>query len=223
MNEPIKLVWGMSWKGITESLFVPAYEKHFKKQGFNFSGYAKSEEELLKKIETDMPDVILLDLEIEWGTHVKNIFNHILKQYPHIKIIIITTSYLECLEITYKRWGASEYLVMNNFGDEYINLTQAILNTKFIKENYKSIPRYDGYSEYTNVDLTDKELELIPLLMDEMKSVNIAEKLNISKADLLKLRDGLHDKLKIESDLKIITEWFDLRFLYDKPKTWKSR
>jgi len=148
-------------------------------------GEAENGIELLQLLEeTNIePDVILLDLEMPKmdGNMTLEILN---EKFPHYKVIILTSFGEGCLQNNFKSKGVRSYLKKNT-------------DVKLIADTIK---RTHYLADYSNIPhkvkslFTDKEVQVIPLLLAGKTSRQIAEILGIAEKTVEQYRNRLYEK-----------------------------
>ncbi|WP_426292546.1 response regulator [Dyadobacter endophyticus] len=167
---------------------------------------AASGEELLEEIGNAMPDVVLLDLFMK-GMDGKEVAGLLLKQYPNVKIIILSMNYSPEHILQLMRVGVHGYLPKD--------IDQGILNeaigqvmTKgfYINDDIAQVMRQGlqaGDIKPTrskvaipslNIGLTDREMEVLALICKGYNTAKIAEELFISYRTVEGHRKNLLEK-----------------------------
>ncbi|GGH54079.1 DNA-binding response regulator [Dyadobacter endophyticus] len=167
---------------------------------------AASGEELLEEIGNAMPDVVLLDLFMK-GMDGKEVAGLLLKQYPNLKIIILSMNYSPEHILQLMRVGVHGYLPKD--------IDQGILNeaigqvmTKgfYINDDIAQVMRQGlqaGDIKPTrskvaipslNIGLTDREMEVLALICKGYNTAKIAEELFISYRTVEGHRKNLLEK-----------------------------
>lgn len=139
--------------------------------------------ELLDKLKTEKPDILLLDVEMP-VMRAQEVLEKIQSRYPKIKVIIISAFFLENYIIECFKLGAKAFLPK---GDS-IEKTLEVIDTVFEKGIYTDTevakilaqeiknPKKDA----ANLKLKAKELEIIRLICSGLSRIQAAEKQEMS-------------------------------------------
>lgn len=172
-----------------------------------------SGDELLKKLESEEPDVLLLDLDMP-GIDGIDVLKEVKPRYPEIKVIILTM-YNDPKMIAYlMELGANSYLLKDTSPEE---LEMAIRNVRaegyyFSKEVSQAM--LTGLKKHSNkkptlknnVTLSSREVEVLVLICQEMTAKEIAEKLFISPRTAEGHRRNLIEKLGVKNTAGLIVK-----------------
>jgi NarL family two-component system response regulator LiaR len=153
-----------------------------------------------------LPDVILMDLALPVidGTTA---ISMIRKQFPQVQIIVLT-SYKEG-ELIKKALeaGAIGYLLKDVFADE---LAQAIRaahagRATLSPEVAQSLVQNANQSPAPGLDLTDREREVLALLIEGLNNSRIAEKLTVSPSTIKSHVSNILSKLGVTSRTEAVS------------------
>ncbi|MFK5984664.1 MAG: response regulator [Pseudomonadota bacterium] len=175
-------------------------------QEFDVLGSLSSGEEALSFLENNPIDIILLDLNMPGlgGFESTKKIHH---KYPKVKIIIITVNKSESLPRHLLKAGASAYLTK---GCEVEELMLAIKRV-YAGKNY--ISRELSQQIAINILQYDKspfellgarEMQVIIMILQGMKSLEIAEQLNLSPKTISTHKSRAMEKLNIETDIELV-------------------
>jgi DNA-binding NarL/FixJ family response regulator len=162
---------------------------------------ADNGDEMIEKLASEKPDVILLDLRMP-GKDGIEATKEISKKYPDIRILILTMYEDERFVSHLMENGANGYLLKNAEPAEikkailevmvkgfYLNnFVNRILLKKSTNKN-KAIPSLNS-----EVVLSDKEKEVIQLLCREYTASEIATKMEISSRTVESIKDRLMER-----------------------------
>jgi DNA-binding NarL/FixJ family response regulator len=158
--------------------------------------------ELLAKMKT-LPDVILLDLRMPVMDGVEA-HNKIRKLYPQIKVIILTMEDDEQYILHLIGDGVNGYLLKNADPDEMEKaILKVVENGYYFSENIstlvvKGMIKKDFQETLPNLDLNERELQVLELICKEFTAAEIAEQLNLS----VRTVEGYRQKLIEKSGVK---------------------
>ena len=168
-------------------------------------------EELLKALESATPDVIIMDLKmpIMDGMEAPKAGR---KKYPSIKVLVVTMYDDDKFIIHLMENGANGYLLKNTEPDEirksiyavhengyYFNdvVNKALLKKLVLKNNLK--PSFNQ-----NVELTERELEVLKLICEEKTAAEIAKDIFLSPRSVEGIRQRLIEKIGVRNTAGLV-------------------
>jgi DNA-binding NarL/FixJ family response regulator len=174
-------------------------------------GEADNGEDLLKLLETHSPDVILMDLKmpIMDGMEATKLVR---QKYPQIKVLVITMYEDDKFIIHMMENGANGYLLKNSEPDEilksiyavkengyYFNdvVNKALLKKLVLKNNLK--PSFNQ-----NIDLTEREQEVLKLICEEKTAAEIAKEIFLSPRSVEGIRQRLIEKIGVRNTAGLV-------------------
>ncbi len=168
-------------------------------------------EDLIKGIETNMPDVIIMDLKMPVMDGMEAT-KHIKKKYPDIKILVVTMYDDEKFVIHLMEIGANGYLLKNAEAEEirkaiysvhetgyYFNniVSNALLKKLVIKGNIKP-----SFKE--GVELTEREQDVLKLICAEKTANEMGKQLFLSPRSVEGIRQRLIDKVGVRNTAGLV-------------------
>jgi DNA-binding NarL/FixJ family response regulator len=159
--------------------------------------------EMLAKMKT-LPDVILLDLRMPVMDGLEA-HNNIKKLYPEIKVIILTMEDDEHYILHLISEGVNGYLLKNADPDEMEKaILKVVENGYYFSENIstlvvKGMVKKDMSEVLPNLDLNERELQILELICKEFTAAEIAEELNLSVRTVEGYRQKLIDKTGVKN------------------------
>lgn len=180
----------------------------------SFDGYtvlmeADNGKDLRDKIVKHMvPDVVLLDVNMP-GMDGFETTQWLHKNYPFIKIIVLSMLNDEKTIIRMFRLGASGYLLKNTDSDELKNALDAVINKNVYLSEFVSSKLVSGLHSDTEeiikpVLLNDREKEFLRLTCTELAYKDIAEKMNLSPRTIDDYRQSLFTRLNVHSRVGLV-------------------
>lgn len=168
-------------------------------------------EDLVNGIETNMPDVIIMDLKMPVmdGMEATKVIK---KKYPEIKILVVTMYDDEKFVIHLMEIGANGYLLKNAEAEEirkaiysvyetgyYFNniVSNALLKKLVIKGNIKPSFKED-------VELTEREQDVLKLICAEKTANEMGKQLFLSPRSVEGIRQRLIDKVGVRNTAGLV-------------------
>ncbi len=168
-------------------------------------------EELLKALESASPDVIIMDLKMPIMDGMEAT-KAVRKKYPSIKVLVVTMYDDDKFIIHLMENGANGYLLKNTEPDEirksiyavhengyYFNdvVNKALLKKLVLKNNLK--PSFNQ-----NVELTERELEVLKLICEEKTAAEIAKDIFLSPRSVEGIRQRLIEKIGVRNTAGLV-------------------
>ncbi|HLT25013.1 MAG TPA: response regulator transcription factor [Ignavibacteria bacterium] len=168
---------------------------------------AESGDELIEKLKTEKPDVILMDINMP-GINGIEATKLVKKKYPAIKVMAVSTSDEENYIIEMLKAGAMGYVLKSTGVDELLEAIKVVSrgDSYFCKEasnvilfQLDKIKKSRTQKQETDVPLTDREIEVLKLIAEGLTNKEIGERLFISTRTVDTHRRNLHQKLNIKN------------------------
>ncbi len=165
---------------------------------------AENGQDLLDKIRAsdELPDVLLLDLKmpVMGGIEAAEVIR---REFPSILIIVISSHFSKAFIINMIEIGASAYLGKNTAPDEVVETIRMVREKGFyyntsvmaiIRENIMA-PMQGKNSRDMQVEITNREKEVLQLICEEYTTQEIADRLYLSVRTVDGHRNNLLSKL----------------------------
>ncbi len=168
-------------------------------------GEAANGKEALKLIENTEVDIAVLDISMPEmnGVEAAKIIK---KQYPEIKILILTmhdgSEFIhELIEI-----GANGYILKNRGTEEFVEALEVIANgEEYIKgQVLNTLLKAVRKPKSKTVQFTRREKDVLRLIVDEHTTSEISAKLNIANSTVETHRRNLIEKTGVKSSLGLV-------------------
>ena len=172
----------------------------------SFVQEAENGDELLAGLDSSQPDVILMDLRMPGKDGIETT-KIISKKYPHIHVLVLTMYEDERFVVHLMENGANGYLLKNSDPAE---IKKAILEVKskgyylnnfvnriLLKKSHtkaKTLPTLNS-----EIQISDKEKEVIRLVCMEYTAQEIAKEMNISPRTVEAIKDRLMERFGVKS------------------------
>lgn len=169
----------------------------------------------------NIPDIVLLDIEMEpiSGTELAKIIH---QQYPNLKILMLSTYFNASFVQELLESGVAGYLLKNTGFNELKSAIKKIVEGGFafspevmelIINVFKNTPSEKFSKQNEFGQLTDREIELIKLIGEEMTMKEIAERLFISEHTVKTHRKNIMAKMDVKNTAGLIKKAFILGFI----------
>src|SRR5688572_5429168 len=172
---------------------------------------ADNGEDLMKALETESPDVIIMDLKMPIMDGMEAT-KAVRKKYPTIKVLVVTMYDDDKFIIHLMENGANGYLLKNTEPDEirksiyavhengyYFNdvVNKALLKKLVLKNNLK--PSFNQ-----NVELSERELEVLKLICQEKTAAEIGKEIFLSPRSVEGIRQRLIEKVGVRNTAGLV-------------------
>lgn len=136
----------------------------------------------------DPPDIILMDMEMP-GMDGIELNKALHNKYPSIKVIVLSVHANERLIAHMIEAGASGYLIKNCDKEELLGAIESVvssgyhINTKVLKAIQAAAGKKNKTLKnvsHIDIDISEREKEILGLICKELSNAEIAEKLFIS-------------------------------------------
>ena len=173
-------------------------------------GMAHDGYEALDVLSEHFCDLALVDLNMK-GMGGIELIAHIKKDYPTIKILVLTTFYDDSNITRAIANGADGYLLKDSGKDAILGAISQIMSGRNVIDNkvmHRLAALMSGGTPSTNTTLldgmTEREQEICTLLADGLTNKQIAETLYISEGTVKNYISSIYDKTGIHDRAKLI-------------------
>jgi DNA-binding NarL/FixJ family response regulator len=178
---------------------------------FQFVLEADNGEELLANLPQASPDVILCDLKMPIKDGIDTT-RQITRDYPHIRVIILTMYEDERFVGHLMDCGAAGYLLKSTDPAEIKKAILEVMRTGFylnpfvnkvlIKKNYSRQKFNPSLS--TEILVTDREKEVLTLVCMEFTAAEIAQKMDISSRTVEAIKDRMMERFGVKNSVGLV-------------------
>jgi len=167
---------------------------------------ASDGQELLDGLAQSKPDVVLLDLEMP-VLGGQDTLTEIRKQYPDIRVLMLTMHNTDAFIIQMMELGANGYLIKNTEPKEVVKAIYKVVEAEFYFSEEVSKAMLHGISnpELKNKagldshGLTEREVDVLRLICEEKTTTEIGEALFLSPKTIEGYRKALMDKTEAKN------------------------
>lgn len=178
---------------------------------FNFILEAENGEELIKAIEKEQPDIVLMDLKmpVKDGIETTKYLN---KHYPQIRILILTMFEDERFVGHLMESGANGYLLKSTEPAEIKQAIMDVMNTGFYLNNFvnrvlikKNYAR-QKFNPNLNCEIvvSDREKEVLSLVCMEYTAQEIAQRMELSPRTVESIKDRLMERFGVKNSVGLV-------------------
>ncbi|MFT4535493.1 MAG: DNA-binding NarL/FixJ family response regulator [Saprospiraceae bacterium] len=171
---------------------------------------AKDAAETIVNLANDLPDVILMDISLGEESGI-TLTKEILEAYPHIKILGLSMHKEDNYIVNLLEAGAKGYLLKDAGSDEMVLAIKKVYEGDTYYSSHvtnvlmKHITKGTKPSETGDqINLTNRETEILKLIAEEYSNPEIAQKLFISIRTVDTHRRNLLDKLQAKNTAGLV-------------------
>ncbi len=173
---------------------------------------ASNGKELFSKLETYIPDIIILDIVMPDLSGIE-ICRILKKDYPELKVIIFTGNENQESIFEALKAGADAFLPKETQREELVNtiysvnrgenyISNSISNTLII--DYIKNEKGSGKYSKRDITLSEREMGVLKLIADGLQYKIIADELCISPKTVEKHKRNILNKLNLESSVDLV-------------------
>jgi DNA-binding NarL/FixJ family response regulator len=172
---------------------------------------AENGEELIKGIEKEEPDIVLMDLKmpVKDGIETTKYLN---KHFPQIRILILTMFEDERFVGHLMDSGANGYLLKSTEPAEIKQAIMDVMNTGFYLNNFVNRvlikKNYAGKKFNPNLNseivVSEREKEVLSLVCMEYTAQEIAQKMEISARTVEAIKDRLMERFGVKISVGLV-------------------
>lgn len=170
---------------------------------------ANDGKELLDNLQTENPDVILLDIELPDSNGI-DLCKVIKNKYPAIKIIALTNHDETVYVKKMMKSGADGYLLKGTNQTTLLEAIHKVLKHElYIDDTIKSNiieETISGKKLKSLIKLTKRENEILTLIVNEYSNQEIADRLFLSVRTVESHRLSLSQKLNVKNTVGLVKE-----------------
>jgi len=176
MSQPVKVIVAENHK-LTRKGYI-ALLKDIPK--IEVVGEADNGKELIKLLGKIKTDLVLLDIEMP-VMNGKEALKAIRSLYPEIKVIMVTFHNDEATMIDYVKCGANAFISKDSSFEAFVEAVETVLEEGFYytKNVSKALLKEITKKETAEIELTEREKEIIILACEGQTNKQIASRLNI--------------------------------------------
>jgi len=175
---------------------------------YNVSGEAENADELFKSLKKEIPEIVLLDIVMP-GLSGVDACTILKKDFPQVKVLILTSNTDEEIIINCLEAGADGFLTKEATRDEFLMALDAINSGekffgKFALVIANSFLNNSKNSEKLKSILSPREVEIISLFCQGLSYKEIASKLFLSPRTVETHKLNIQKKLDIKTTVDMV-------------------
>ncbi len=180
-------------------------------QNIEVVGEARNGVEAIDLVEGLNPDIIIMDIAMP-GVDGIETTRRIAKSHPHTKIIILSQHELKEYVLSSIKAGAVGYVLKRSISSSIVMAIEAVASEGYYFDPPVSKTVIADYRETLNgkppgdeyARLSEREKEVLRLIVSGMSSLAIADALSISVKTVLGHRTNIMEKLKIHNRTELV-------------------
>lgn len=166
--------------------------------------------ELMEKLKSDHPDILLIDIKMPKQDGFESI-QQIRTEYPDCKLIILSMFDQDNFILHAYQLGVNGYLLKNASPEELEVALKKVLTEGFYFTNRISTILATGLQRkvrrpgFSGITLTDREKEVLKLICDGLTTVDIGKRMYLSKRTIDSHRQSLLEKTGMHNTAALIS------------------
>jgi len=184
-------------------------------EGVLISGEANDGLELLELLKKSIPNLVILDISMPNLRGLEAI-REIKKTYPQVKVLVLTMHKKKEFLRQALRDGADGFLLKEDAGGELIRALQTVRNGgKYLSPLLASVLTSLAVEEEKTEVLTMREREVLKLLVEGKRTIEIAAALYISPHTVRRHRSNIMEKLNIKNLADLVKYAISQSYIFD--------
>lgn len=152
----------------------------------------------------EIADIILLDIKMPVMNGLETLM-WLKKNYPDIKVIMLTMEDDENTVIKMLRNGANGYLLKDTDPDSLeLALNETLTYGSYFTDRVSNLLNKSNGENFDNIDLREHEITFLKLACTEMTYKEIAEVMNLSPKTIDGYRHDLFTKLNVKNRVGLV-------------------
>ena len=174
-------------------------------EDFEIIGCADDGLDLENKLEGNVPDVVLMDLSMPRRDGFETT-KSLKKQFPNLKIIVLTMHKSENTVARAFRSGCNGYVLKNNALEELIGAIRTVMRGEVFVSDELTPMLVNGFlvAEDMSNDLSGREYEILKLLAEGYSNKEISEMLSLSVRTVETHRSNIMKKYNFKNVTELV-------------------
>jgi two-component system response regulator NreC len=182
-----------------------------KQQHIQLAGQAENGRELISLVNKVHPDVIMTDVKMPVMDGIEAT-RSLLAQYPDLKIIALSMFDEENLIVDMLEAGAKGYLLKNADKQEILDAIHSVYEDKNYYCHHTSSKlaslisksKFNPYKKKEPASFTEREIEIIRLICQQLTAQEIADKVFLSKRTVEGHRTRILEKMNVKNTAGVV-------------------
>jgi two-component system, NarL family, response regulator NreC len=182
-----------------------------KQQDIQLVGQAGNGRELISLVSELRPDVVMTDVKMPMMDGIEAT-RFLLGQFPDLKIIALSMFDEENLIVDMLEAGAKGYLLKNADKQEILDAIHSVFEERQYYCHHTSSKlatlisrsRFNPYKKKEVLSFTDREIEIIRLICQQLTAQEIAEKVFLSKRTVEGHRTRILEKMNVKNTAGVV-------------------
>ena len=181
-------------------------------------GTALNGVETLKKIEKNFPDILLTDISMPEMGGIE-LCRELKQKFPTLKVLILTMYNDREIINEILLAGANGYILKNTGKHELLEAIETLnqnneyYSSEVVNALIENVKSPIKEKQINSSDLTEREIEIVRLIVKELSSAEIAEKLFISLRTVETHRKNILRKTGVKNIVGLIKYAYDKKFV----------
>ena len=176
-------------------------------EDFSIVDLASNKTELISKLKIQIPDIIIIDIDTVNGIEKEDL-SKLLQEYPDIGILVLTSNKNKETIYNILKSGIKNFISKDCNTDEFLSALKATsANEKYFSSYILDVllsKKIWDSNEDNNINLTNKEIEIIKLLAQGKTTKDIAKEIFISYHTVNTHRKNILAKLNINNTSELV-------------------
>lgn len=173
-------------------------------KGIQVIGEARTGNEGIQLVRELHPNVVILDFKLPDITGLE-VTTRLLRIDPNIKILVVSSAVNDLFPFRILEAGAQGYLTKDSSKDQLVQAIKNIHNGQRVISpeiaNRLALAKVDMQAKTAFNDLTDREMEVLMMVIRGVPVQDIADRLFLSPKTVHSYRSRIFEKLNVENDV----------------------
>lgn len=156
----------------------------------------------IQKVADDMPDVLIMDIDMP-GINGVDAIPHVLKQYKKTKVVLFTLHPPDIYAVKAFENGAYAYIGKDEELAKLIETVRTVAENRKVISNDISMILVERLHK-KNTQLSTREAEVLQAFLEGMTNQEISNHLNISPKTVSTHKTAIMEKLAVKSDVELV-------------------